>query len=279
MTDHKLPSQLRIFFVIIYCAILCPPNALAEPGVHPYLTDKFFLQAGVYYPTQDIKLRVNGSAGNENGEIDFDEQLNFSDADDIFVLEAMWRFGEKWSLRMQNFQENRRGRGVLEEDIEWGDEVIQAGSNFSAGTDMKITRVFFARAFDTDPQVEYGIGLGVHWLETGAFIGVEVIDVATEFSAVSASGPLPNIGVWYYYSPSEKWYLGGRLDWMEVSLGDYAGRLINFSLGTNYQLTEHFGIGMNYQVFSLAADIKKSNWRGRVELLYDGLYFNLSGNW
>ena len=247
--------------------------------MHPYLTDKFFVQAGVYYPTQDIKLRVNGSAGNENGEIDFDEQLKFSDADDIFVLEAMWRFGEKWSLRMQNFQENRRGAAVLEEDIEWGDEVIPAGSSASAGTDMKITRVFFGRAFDTDPRVEYGIGLGIHWLETGAFIGVEVIDVATEFSTVSASGPLPNIGAWYYYSPSEKWYLGGRLDWMEISLGDYAGRLINFSAGTNYQLTKHFGLGMNYQVFSLAADVKNSDWRGRVELLYDGLYFNLSGNW
>jgi hypothetical protein len=279
MTDHKLPRQLRIFFVIIYCAIFCPTHALAEPGVHPYLTDKFFLQAGVYYPTQDIKLRIDGSAGNENGEIDFDEQLKFSDADDIFVLEAMWRFGEKWSLRMQNFQQNRRETGVLEEDIEWGDEVIQAGSNVYVGTDMKITRVFFARAFDTGPQVEYGIGIGVHWLETGAFIGAEVIDTATGFSDVSASGPLPNIGAWYYYSPSEKWYLGGRLDWMEVSLGDYAGGLTNFSAGANYQLSRHFGVGVNYQAFLLAADIKKSSWHGRIELIFDGLFFNLSGNW
>ncbi len=132
MPNHKLPSRLLIFFVIICFAIFRLPNALAEPGVHPYLTDKFFVQAGVYYPTQDIKLRVDGSAGNENGEIDFDEQLKFSDADDIFVLEAMWRFGEKWSLRMQNFQENRRGAAVLEEDIEWGDEVIPAGSSVSS---------------------------------------------------------------------------------------------------------------------------------------------------
>ena len=190
-----------------------------------------------------------------------------------------WRFGKKWSLRMQNFQEDRRHRFVVEEDIEWGDEVIQAGSNAFIGSDFKITRVFFARAFDTDPQVEYGIGLGIHWLETGAFIGVEVVDVATEFSAVDASGPLPNIGAWYYYSPSEKWYLGTRLDWLQVSLGDYAGRLINFSAGTNYQLSRHFGIGLNYQVFSLAVDVKKSDWRGQVETSYSGLYFSLSGNW
>jgi hypothetical protein len=279
MTNHTWPRQFRVFFAINCCVIFCLPDALAEPGVHPYLTDKFIAQVGVYFPQQDIKLRLDGSAGNENGEIHFDEQLNLRDDDDIFVLEMMWRFGEKWSLRMQNFQENRRSTAVLEEDIEWGDEVIQAGSSVSAGTNIKVTRIFFARAFDTDPQVEYGIGLGVHWLETGGFIGVEIIDTVTEFSAVSASGPLPNIGAWYYYSPSEKWYLGGRLDWLEVSLGDYAGRLINFSVGTNYQLTRHFGVGMNYQVFSLAADIKKSSWHGRIELIYDGLYFNLSGNW
>jgi len=255
------------------------PNAFAEPGVHPFLASKFNIQAGAYFPKQDLTLRIDGSLGNENGEIDFSEQLKLSDNDDVFVLEMTWRFGKKWSLRMQNFQENRREEFVLEEDIEWGDEVLQAGSNAFIGSDFKRTRVFFARAFDTKPQVEYGIGLGVHWLETGAFIGAEINTFASSFNAVSASGPLPNIGAWYYYSPSEKWYLGTRLDWLYVSLGDYAGRLINFSAGANYQLANHFGVGLNYQAFSLAADIKKSTWRGRIETAYDGLYINLSSNW
>lgn len=279
MTGNKSDKWLRMLFVINCCAIFFLPVAHAEPGVHPFLTSKFNIQAGVYLPTQDLKLRVDGSLGNENEEIEFDEQLKLRDSDDVFVLEMTWRFGEKWSLRMQNFQENRRQSVVLEEDIEWGDEIIEAGSNAFIGSDFKITRVFFARAFDTDPQVEYGIGLGMHWLETGGFIGAEVNTLASSINAVSASGPLPNIGAWYYYSPSEKWYLGTRLDWLYVSLGDYAGRLINFSAGANYQLFDHFGVGVNYQYFSLAADISKSTWHGRIETIYDGLYFNLSANW
>lgn len=278
-TNKKFEKRLRTFFVINCCAIFCLPDAFAESGVHPYLTSKFNIQAGAYFPGQEISIRVDGSAGMENEEIDFDRQLTLSDDDDVFVLEMTWRFGKKWSLRMQNFQENRRQAIVLDEDIEWGDEVIQAGSNAFIGTDFRITRVFFARAFDTDPQVEYGIGLGVHWLETGAFIGAEVNNFAASRNAVSASGPLPNIGAWYYYSPSEKWYLGTRLDWLYVSFGEYAGRLVNFSAGANYQLFDHFGVGVNYQFFSLAADISKSSWRGRVETIYDGLYFNLSANW
>ena len=241
--------RLRSFIAISCCTIFCLSDAFAEPGVHPFLTSKFNIQAGVYFPKQDLKLRVDGTLGIENEEIDFDEELHLGDEDDVFVLEMTWRFGEKWSLRMQNFQDNRRQSIVLEEDVEWGDEVIQAGSNAFIGSDFKITRVFFARAFDTDPLVEYGIGLGVHWLETGGFIGAEVNNFASSLSAVSASGPLPNIGAWYYYSPSEKWYLGTRLDWLYVSLGDYAGRLINFSAGANYQFSNHFGFGANYQYF------------------------------
>jgi len=279
MTENKLLKRLRIFFAINCCAVFFVPDAYAEPGVHPYLTSKFSIQAGVYFPQQDIKIRVDGSLGFENEEIDFDEQLKLRDYDDVFVLEMLWRFGKKWSLRTQYFQENRRQVAVLEEDIEWGDEIIEAGSNAFVGSDFKITRLFFARAFDTDPHVEYGIGLGIHWLETGAFIGAEVNTFESSLNAVSASGPLPNIGAWYYYSPSERWYLGTRLDWLYVSLGDYAGRLVNFSAGANYQFSDHFGVGLNYQYFSLAADISKSSWHGRIETIYDGMYINLSANW
>lgn len=141
-TNNKLGKRLRTFFVINCCAIFLLPDAYAEPGVHPFLTSKFNIQAGVYFPTQDLKLRVDGSLANENEEIDFDEELKLRDNDDVFVLEMTWRFGEKWSLRMQNFQENRRQSVVLEEDIEWGDEIIQAGSNAFIGSDFKITRVF-----------------------------------------------------------------------------------------------------------------------------------------
>ncbi len=168
---------------------------------------------------------------------------------------------------------------MLDTDIEWGDQVILAGSSVFAGSDFKLTRVFFGRAFDSALNYDYGLGLGIHRIEIDAFIGEDIIISFGETTEVSASGPLPNIGGWYYYSPSANWILGGRLDWFQVSVGDYAGGLVNFSVGANYQLFKHFGIGLNYQVFSLNADVKNSTWRGRVESTFRGFSINLTGNW
>jgi hypothetical protein len=194
-------------------------------------------------------------------------------------MEFVWRFGKKWSTRMQYFSASRQEQAVLEEDIEWGDELIQAGSSVVTGTDFEVTRVFFARSFDRSAQFDYGAGLGIHWLETGAFIEYDILTTFGERSAVSASGPLPNIGTWYYYSPSEKWYLGGRVDWFDATIGDFSGGIANVAAGVNYRLFDHVGVGLKYQLFGLDVEVDNSGWRGGADLVYQGWYVYLSGHW
>ena len=257
-------------------------NAFAEESddVHPFIAGKFYLQLGIFSPRKDIDISFDGSLGGENESIDFEEQLNLAATEDIFSWEFIWRFGEKWSLRTQHFKSDTQQRAVLEEDIEWGDAIIQAGSSVETGTSLELTRVFFGWSLDSAQQVDAGVGLGFHLLDTGAFINRDIITDFGELSAVSASGPLPNIGAWYYYSPSKSWVFGGRLDWFEASVGDYAGGITNVAIGANYQFAENIGFGVNYQLFHLGADIKKSTvWRGRLETAFQGTYFYLSGSW
>lgn len=143
-----------------------------------------------------------------------------------------------------------------------------------------MSRVFLGRSLDSDPRFDFGFGLGIHWLETGAYLERDFIISFGETSAVSASGPLPNIGGWLFYSPAAQWFVGGRLDWFEASVGDYAGGITNVALGVNYQFAKHLGAGMKYQAFKLNADVKKSSvWRGRLETTFEGMCFYLSGNW
>ncbi len=268
-----------IFLPFFCCLLVAPVVASEEASVHPFLTSKYSVDVGVFSSGKELAFRADGAAGGAGTSVDFDEQFDLGHDEDVFALELTWRFGTKWSLRMQHFELSQDRKAVLEEDIQWGDDVIQAGSSVKAGTNFELTRVFFARSFDTDPQFDYGIGIGLHWLNIGAFIERDLITSFGEISAVKASGPLPNIGTWYYYSPSEKWYIGGRLDWFEASVGDYAGGLVNFAFGANYQLFEHFGVGVKYQIFTLDVDVDKKDWRGRAETEYAGLYLHISGNW
>jgi hypothetical protein len=250
-----------------------------DSGVHPFISSKYSLQVGVFFPSKDFRIGVDGSLSGNDNEFDFNKSLNLDDSDNVFALEFKWRFGQKWSARFHYFATDRTDKAVLEEDIQWGDQTILAGSSVTAGANFDLTRVFFARSFDSRENIDFGIGLGVHWLEFGAFIKPDVMTNFGEVSSASVSGPLPNIGAWYYYSPSPKWFIGGRLDWLDASIDKYDGGIINAAAGVNYQLFKHFGIGLKYQLFRLKVDVDNDNWQGSAKFVYDGAFVYMSGNW
>ena len=275
-----MTCRTATLFVCILCTAGTRLADAAEPNdLHPYLEREFSLDIGVYYPDRQLDLRVNGTLETLNQEIDFDKSGQLKSAHDVFATELSWRFRGRWSIAGQFFKSADSTRVALEEDIEWGDVVFGAGSFAEMGADFTLTRIFFGRHLDTRRSHDVGVGVGIHWLNMGAFIAGEIringIPAAARRS-VSAEAPLPNIGAWYKYSISPRWALRARLDLLSADVGNYDGLMVNAGFGLNFQAFEHFGIGVNYNYFKLDVGVDKSNWRGDIETTYDGLYMNAS---
>jgi hypothetical protein len=242
---------------------------------HSLLESPFSIDIGVFYPDRELDLRVNGTVSGINDEIDFDRRRQFTSAGDIFATELSWRFRGRWRFVGQYFKAEDGTSAVLEKEIEWGDVVFNVGGTAAIGTDFSLTRFFFGWRFDTNESHDLGIGGGLHWLKMGAFIEGEIrINGASKSArrSVSAEAPLPNIGAWYMYSISPRWILRARLDLLSASVGDYDGLMLNSAVGVNFQAFEHFGIGLNYNYFKLDVGIDKSDWRGDIETVYEGIY-------
>jgi len=259
-------------------------RAEEQSEIHPYLTETFFVDLGVYFPSREVRFQVDGTLAGQNADIDFETEFGLDKSDQTFSLNFGWRFGEKWELGVQYFDASSGDSAVLEEDVEWADVVFEQGSNVSVGTDFSVLRIFFGRNFESsDKRQRFGVGAGFHWLELGAFIEGNAIVAggANMFrrETVSIGAPLPNLGVWYMYSMSPKWALKGRADWLDVDAGEISGSLLNISIGVNYQISNHFGVGLNYNSLELDASVKKSNWRGGVDVTYEGLYADMSIYW
>ena len=249
--------------------------AAESEDLHPYLERGFSLDLGIFYPDRELDLRVNGSISGINDEIDFDKRRKIKKSDDVFAVELSWRFRGRWSIVGQYFKSTDSTRAVLEKDIEWGNVVFGAGSNATTGVNFSLTRIFFGRQLGTSKSHDVGIGGGIHWLDMGAFIEGEILINGTPVAArrsVGAEAPLPNIGAWYKYSISPRWALRARVDLFNASIGDYDGLLLNVALGVNYRAFEHVGVGLNYNYFKLDVGIDKSDWRGDIETIYDGVY-------
>ena len=176
-----------------------------------------------------------------------------------------------------------RNGAVLEEDIEWEDYKLLAGSFVESGVDTSIARVFLGHSFLQDsPEQEFGLGAGLHWLELQAFIEGDFDDgTSVEFKRenVTAEFPLPNIGAWYIYSWSPKWMVSASLDWLSVSIGDYSGGLLNGQVGVNYQISEIFGLGLSYSIFDTDVDVDKTDWHGSIETSQQGPLVLLTATW
>jgi len=258
-------------------------RAEVQNEIHPYLTDKFFVDVGGYFPNREIQFQVDGTLDAPNDIIDFESEFGLKNSDRTFALNFGWRFGEKWQLGAQHWAASTGEEAVLESDVEWGDVVFEQGSSVSAGTDFSLVRIFFGRNFETSERQRFGVGAGVHWLELGAFIEGDIIIAGggNRFGreSVSAAAPLPNFGVWYMYSISPNWAFKGRVDWLDVDVGDYGGSLLNASVGLNFQVFRHVGIGLNYNHFDLDISVNKSNWHGKVKATYEGWFANVSIYW
>lgn len=266
-------------------AACCAGSVYAQEstGLHPSLEAEFFVDLGVYFPERKLSARVNGSLAGNNETIDIDGGSQATRSENIFALEFGWRFGEKWSLRTQYFRNHPSKTVTLDEDVEWKDIVFDAGNSITLGSEFDLVRVFFGRTFETSERHDVGVGAGLHWLRIGASIKGEAIingmPAGTLREKVSVDAPLPNIGGWYTYSISPRWAARGRVDWFAAGIDEFDGRLINGSVGINYKLFEHGGIGLSYNVFDLELDVDKSNWKGSVSTRYTGPYLSASFYW
>ncbi len=254
--------------------IAAPVVAQQGSDVHPELTSKFDLAVGIYYPKREYVLSVDGSLGEITDPIDFDAALGTDDKDPLLTGIFSWQFKEKWSLGIQHFSAGQTTNRSLEEEIEWEDIIYEVGADVRLETGFDVTRLFVARHFLQDPKHDLGVGFGVHAINVKLQIqgAARLDDESTEFRDESAnmSAPLPNLGVWYRYSPSKKWLLGARVDWLSVSIDDISGSLTDIRLSADYSFNDHFGMGLAYQEFRLDADHKNDIWRGSVKVDFTG---------
>jgi hypothetical protein len=270
-------------FALLLLVLSAPAYSEEARTVHPYLSENFFIDVGIFFPNRTFGVAVDGSIGDDHDLIEFEESFNLNEKDRIFALEFGWRFGDKWRLVGQYFESKGGSSVILEEDVEWADVVFQAGTSASAGASLTLIRAFFGREFRSGKMHEFGFGAGIHWLEIGAFIEgtilVEGGETAAAAESVRAHAPLPNIGVWYNYSITERWALRARADIFSAEIDRYDGTMLNLALGVDYQIATNFGVGLNYNFFDIDVKIDQSDWRGRIVTSHEGLYLNLSFYW
>lgn len=260
---------------------LLPVAALAES--HPLLSGKVYVQLGDFVIRSDVDVRVDGTVDALGSTIDLEADLGSSATGDALAAELRWRFADRWNVATQLFKVSDSSSAQLQRDIEFGGYEFRAGIDLSTSSKMQITRLFFGREYSHDESHEFGIGGGLHVLDLSATVTgeawVDTASIGRTTGAGKASGPLPNLGAWYNWAPNDRLAVTARLDWLSANIDPYDGAIVNASAGIDVRIAQNFGVGVNYNVFSLSAGVSDSGWRGSVDIRYHGPYAYISAYW
>lgn len=272
--------------LLLLIALSCLSTTVAQAADwerNPLLEDRFKLSLGVFVADVDSTLAINGSADIDGSDIDFSNDFGLKNDQSRLAGAFTWRFGEKWNVSLQYFDQDLSSTAVLDQDVSWGDFTLEAGSSVTAGTYNDIYRLFFGRKFHEGEKHEFGAGLGLHYMEIGAFAEGDFVfngePAELRREQVSAAAPLPNIGAWYYYAWSKRWGGHARLDWFSANIDEYSGSLVNAAAGVSFQASRHFAIGLDYYYFDLDVDVDSSTWVGSADLQRSGPFLHVTANW
>jgi hypothetical protein len=249
---------------------------------HPFLSAPFNIGLGVYRPSK--KTVFSGDTEVGGGSTQATEYLSTG------TLNFRWRFTKNWSFQGTYWETDSTSNYILDEpvtvtDPDTGEEIkFQAGADIALGLDTTIARLFWGRSFFRKPNHDFGVGAGLHWMELDFFVeGEASVDGAPtgprRREEVSASVPLPNLGIWYMYSWSPKWVLATRLDWLDITIEEVSGSMYDASVGVNYQMSDNFGMGLAIIAFALDVNVKDGATKVGLEAEQIGPRLNITWNW
>jgi len=273
-------SFLFVLTTILFTQYAFSQKKIDKDKQHPLLNNKFQFYTGIYFPSKTVEFSANGYTPNDL--INFSKTFNLNNNEATPQLGFIWLYSKKWHLNVEYFSIKNAHQLELEKDINFGDITFKKGSYVNGGYKMNLFRVFTGRSFYQSQKHEFGAGLGLHLLNVGPFIEgeVRINDQETSFERVNlkTNAPLPNIGIWYFFSPGSKWLLNTKVDWFGVHIGEYSVELWDVSAGVNYQIFKKIGVYANYNFFKINAGVNKDYWDGRFILKFNGPVLGLTAN-
>jgi hypothetical protein len=203
------------------------------------------------------------------------------------LLNFRWRFTKNWHFAATYWNTDSSTQQTLTEPYTPPFEdapTFLPGTSIGMGVDTTIARLFWGRSFFRKPNHDWGAGIGLHWLEIDAYVQgkIDTGGGSTGFNRenASASVPLPNLGIWYMYSWSPNWVLTSRFDWLEVTVDEFSGSMYDVSVGLNYQMSDHFGLGFGISGFLLDVEVDSQAWGGaKLENRQIGPNLSVTWNW
>lgn len=255
---------------------LAATPAFAAEGVpsHPALRDRFYFNAGAFFPQTATSAQLQHSRTGIGANVDFENALGMATDKSVPIVGVRWRIGERWRIEAEYFELNRSATKVIDRDIQWGDTVYPVNASVSSKFNFSDLRLSAGYSFFRRPDKEVGVGAGLHIAQYD--VSLTANGSATESTAVTA--PLPVFGIYSQFALTERWAISARLDRFVLKYDTFDGSISAVGLDLMYQPFRHVGFGLGTRALYIDASAENNGRKAIFRQSFQGptLFMNVS---
>jgi hypothetical protein len=246
--------KFRSVVMLIMYSIITPLQADFD--------EKYLLTIGGSVNDFDSKLSINSRDGSVDKEIDFEDRLGMDTTLRLGWVRGSWRMAERHRLALLYMPIQRTSQLTTQKDIDVGGNIIKAGGSIGTEVNTHTFDIEYIYSFYKKPDLEIGISAGIYWMNSVVEISAagEIIiegsnqaEFRTDYQANQRLvAPLPLIGVQAAYEINQQWYARASARYLDVTIGDIEGRILNLTLDTEYFFNNHLGLGAALTSFDVS---------------------------
>jgi hypothetical protein len=248
-----------------------PLAANAQPTVG---SERASILVGSFITDRESDARLDSESG-EGTEIDLEDDLGLESSMSVARVGGYLWLGRRHRLDVAYFDMSRDASRVIDETIEFGDQVFQINTTIESEQDLSILKADYTFAALMRDRGYLGIVAGLYIADVAMTLSERTLG---SYESEDVTAPLPLFGLRGDYAFTDRITLRGAVQWFGFETDDIDGRLTDFYVGADYGLgqNQRMAIGLAYDRVSMNIGSEDDDgFDGRLDWGYDGflLYF------
>lgn len=263
------PSIVQLRTGLLATALLFTSGAaFAKPPVEEpdnLLNDRFTLQAGVMFSSNQTDARFDAPDGTLGTNIDGENDLGLPARKLVGRAELMFRMRDRHRIRLGNdfIPLDRHATTVLAKSFNFGSTTYNVNDTVASELQLHLFTMNYTYSFIKNDRVELGASLGLDLIGFEAQASV-ASRLRTEHQ--DYSGPAPLAGIEGEGRISSRFYVEGRAQLLKVHVGNVRGSLSAYEGNLLYRLMPNATFGLGLASFKINVDSRKSGNSGSFDL-------------
>lgn len=225
--------------------------------------DRWRIDLGGYHADAFTEASLASVDTGIGAVINFEDVFNMPSSRNVFTAAASWRMMTRQYLDFGYVALKRTGENIIDQDITWGNKIIQAGGSVSTELRTEFPYVAWRYDFLQVDKVRISGSAGISYM--GIKTSLAASGTITDLNGVPVPGnldrdfsinfPVPQIGLQLDWALSRSLALRMYTRLLYVDFSTFRGNISSRAIRLYWYMTKHFGLSAGLEQQSI--DIKQ----------------------